>query len=167
MCGYICHKACRNSVRVSCVKNSSPIEKKYSGKESPVINIYFLSNPIFLSKISPDLYEDKINAKIKALQMEIDIEAKMMEGLNKIIKAKDLKKFPAKGCKKMNPTEVDIFAQVEKSEKKMELLSQELANCTAQAQSSKTMRENLLKEIRKTASVTSIDKLQEGSNEAV
>jgi hypothetical protein len=103
-CGYYCHKLCRNSVNVSCVKASANLNIDHGTAE------------VQTEKLK------KIEEKIQAIQKEIDIELKIRDGLDKMVKAKV--HLAGKSSKK-GKDDADVASQLDRSNKKLEVLKHE------------------------------------------
>ncbi|KAJ3090610.1 Rho guanine nucleotide exchange factor (GEF) 17 [Quaeritorhiza haematococci] len=70
----------------------------------------------------------RIMEKMQALQKEVDIEMKIRDGLDKMSKAK----FALLVGRKRNAAENDMLSQIEKSNKKLDVLKHELQKCRLQ-----------------------------------
>ncbi|KAJ3043426.1 hypothetical protein HDV00_005124 [Rhizophlyctis rosea] len=134
-CGLMCHKNCRNSTHVTCVKPSATLDLE-------------LGTAMHSEKMR------RVNEKIAALQREVDIEMKIRDGLDKMHRAKSYlttgvplasSATPTSattggagggattGSKKvMTPAELEINSQVERSNKKLDVLKHELQRCRLQ-----------------------------------
>jgi hypothetical protein len=108
-CGFVSHKNCRYYVSISCVKTSAD-EERNEGESSEKIRL--------------------IQEKIIALQREVDIELKIQEGVEKIVKAKKIGK-----SKQKTAAEKDIILQLEKNNKRLEVLKHEMQKRKVQLQS--------------------------------
>lgn len=124
VCGYVCHKACRKEVHVSCTKvtgGSFDDEDKTDVRQ-------------FTEKI------DTLEKRIKSIQNEVEIEARILDGLLKMgqakasIKEKDNSKLLKKKTIIQGP---DMHDQIEKSSKKLELFRNEKIKCQQQIDSFK------------------------------
>ena len=93
---------------ISCVKTSAD-EERTDGEGSEKIRL--------------------IQEKIVALQREVDIELKIQEGLEKIVKAKKIGRN-----KQKTAMEKDIILQLEKNNKRLELLKHEMQKRKVQLQ---------------------------------
>ncbi|KAJ3273153.1 hypothetical protein HDV01_004793 [Terramyces sp. JEL0728] len=112
-CGFYCHKACRNQVRLTCIKTSNDGDIQSLVQESDRIRL--------------------VQEKLAALQREVDIELKIQEGLSKLTKAKIDRR---KG--KRSAAEKDISAQLDKNNKRLEILKHEMQKRMVQLQKLKT-----------------------------
>jgi hypothetical protein len=72
-CKYTCHKTCRPFINVSCIDQTKQAEQ----------------SPLVLSKLNKANSDSirQVTAKIGALQTEIDIELKLRDGIEKMIRA--------------------------------------------------------------------------------
>ncbi|KAI8898381.1 hypothetical protein BC833DRAFT_620385 [Globomyces pollinis-pini] len=113
-CGFYSHKTCRNSVRISCIKTSIEGEMH--------IGVEHGSEKTRL-----------VEEKLAALQKEVDIEMKIHEGLEKITKAKYEKRVGWQN--KKTAAEKDIAFQLEKNNKRLEVLKHEMQKRMVQLQS--------------------------------
>ncbi|KAJ3252436.1 Rho guanine nucleotide exchange factor 26 [Boothiomyces macroporosus] len=112
-CGFYCHKSCRNQVRLTCIKTSNDGDIQSLVQESDRIRL--------------------VQEKLAALQREVDIELKIQEGLSKLTKAKYDRR---KG--KKSAAEKDIIAQLERNNKRLEILKHEMQKRMVQLQKLKT-----------------------------
>ncbi|KAJ3034682.1 nucleolar protein net1, partial [Rhizophlyctis rosea] len=127
-CGYMCHKNCRNLTHVTCVKPSATLDLELGTENSEKIR--------------------RVGEKIAAVQREVDIEMKIRDGLDKMHRAKSALTSssssgytssasqvpppePKKG-QKQTAAEVEINSQVERSNKKLDVLKHELQRCRLQ-----------------------------------
>ena len=74
-----------------------------------------------------------LSEKISILQKEIDVEFKIQDGLTRIVKAKGLVK-PRKKDQSTDP-DLDVFHQLEKSERRLEAFKHEIQKRRVQLQS--------------------------------
>ncbi|RKO98180.1 hypothetical protein CXG81DRAFT_17066 [Caulochytrium protostelioides] len=110
-CGYVCHKNCRNSIHISCVRSSSTVEVD----------------------IGTELHSEKIarvNERRRAIQAEIDIEEKIRDGFRRLKGAKSTS--PGKSKKHLTQADMEIMTQEDRSSKKIEILKCELRRCQVQ-----------------------------------
>ncbi|KAJ3021216.1 hypothetical protein HKX48_008982 [Thoreauomyces humboldtii] len=107
-CGYMCHKHCRKEIRVLCLQPSTTLEVDDQ------------------TEVLSDKTQ-RITEKMQAIQREVDIEMKIRDGLNNLVRAKS--ELGTKS-KKVVPVEVD--SQMERSGKKLDLLKHELQKCRLQ-----------------------------------
>ncbi|RKO93640.1 hypothetical protein BDK51DRAFT_13630, partial [Blyttiomyces helicus] len=130
-CGYVCHKNCRNSSHVTCVQPSAVLEVNMG---------------------SEGVYEKmrRASERMAAIQREVDIEMKIRDGLDNLHRAKTERTGSAQSTpptlhtrlttalkttktKRTNlAVETDISGQVERSNKKLEVLEKELQRCRLQ-----------------------------------
>ncbi|TPX36236.1 hypothetical protein SmJEL517_g01581 [Synchytrium microbalum] len=110
-CRYVCHKVCRLQMRLSCIKTSIGDDVATEGEEGT-------------EKLR------RVADKIQALQKEIDIEMKIRDGLEKVILARGGLGGPKN--KKATPQEIEMAAQMDKSNKKLDVLKHEIQKCKAQ-----------------------------------
>ncbi|KAI8815050.1 hypothetical protein BJ742DRAFT_733571 [Cladochytrium replicatum] len=131
-CTYICHRNCRNFTRVNCVKVAVTKEADLDTEVAP-IEISFH----------------------QAVKREIEIEMKIRDGLERITRAKAAFAEPkmsltfgagskssspahsrtpsgTKKQPKLSAAEQDILMQIEKSNKKLDVLKNELQRCQVQ-----------------------------------
>ncbi|KAI9004057.1 hypothetical protein BC832DRAFT_69814 [Gaertneriomyces semiglobifer] len=111
-CHYVCHKNCRNSVRISCVMPSTAAAEIEDQCE------------VFSEK------QRRVTERIQALQREIDIEMKIRDGLDNLVRAKQ--ESSSKSSKKQQiPPDMD--SQIERVTKKLERLKHEMQKCRLQS----------------------------------
>ncbi|KAI8852531.1 hypothetical protein BC829DRAFT_384614 [Chytridium lagenaria] len=109
-CGYVCHKNCRNSVHITCVRCSELSESAI---------------PIFEER------SKRLQDKINAIQKDIEIETKIQDGILRINSAKvALSTKAIKRRSELIPTE--LSQQVDISSRKLDALQQELYRCRLQ-----------------------------------
>ncbi|KAI8917968.1 hypothetical protein BC831DRAFT_406839 [Entophlyctis helioformis] len=124
-CGYLCHRNCRNLIRVTCSKPSAAIDLE----------------------VGPEVHSEKlrlVTEKLGALQKEIDIEMKIRDGLEKITKAKHGGGSGGSGggsgmklgkSGKKSQQEMDVTSQLDRNSKRLEMLKHELQKRRLQMQS--------------------------------
>ncbi|KAJ3305041.1 Intersectin-2 [Kappamyces sp. JEL0829] len=108
-CGIKSHKNCRNFMAITCTKTSLEKEKLQETESTDAIRL--------------------VQEKLIALQREVDIELKIQEGLEKLVKAKKISK-----ASKKNVAENDILAQLEKNTKRLDVLKHEMQKRKVQLQ---------------------------------
>lgn len=109
-CGILSHKNCRYYTTIACVKTSFD-EERDDGIEHD-------SEKVRL-----------IQEKLVALQREVDIELKIQEGLEKIVKAKKVER-----SSKKSSVEKDILVQLDKNNKRLDILKHEMQKRKVQLQ---------------------------------
>ncbi|TPX67721.1 hypothetical protein SpCBS45565_g03605 [Spizellomyces sp. 'palustris'] len=110
-CRYMCHKNCRNAIRVSCVKPSNTLEVE---DQSEVLS----------EKMK------RVTEKMQAVQREVDIEMKIRDGLDNLLRAKG--SLGAKQSSSKKPVPMEMDSQMERSNKKLDVLKHELTRCRLQ-----------------------------------
>lgn len=120
-CNYTCHRNCRAQMRVSCAKiTENNGDADGSTEVSKKLNYKHASERIRL-----------IAEKLAALQKEVDIEMKIQQGLEKIIKAKGISNIKKK---KNLPADAEVLTQLEKSTNRLDFLKHEMQKRRIQLQ---------------------------------
>lgn len=108
-CGSQCHKNCRDYLAIFCIKTAVDVDSEALEHSSEKIRL--------------------VQEKLIALQREVDIELKIQEGLDRIVKAKAYG-IPKRA--KKSTLERDILIQLEKNKKRLDVLKHEMQKRTVQ-----------------------------------
>lgn len=111
-CGFLCHRNCRSSTNVSCMKNMlDGVDDK---------------NELNSEKLR------KLEDKIQAIQKEIDIEEKIKLGLDNFVAAKKKLGKKISPTKKTGQNTQEIESQLERSKKNLDILREQQQKCKLQ-----------------------------------
>ncbi|KAI9098738.1 hypothetical protein DFS34DRAFT_618767 [Phlyctochytrium arcticum] len=110
-CGYVCHRTCRNAIRVACIKPSKTVEVEDH------------------TEVISDKMQ-RVTEKMQAVQKEVDIEMKIRDGLDNLLRAKG--ELGSGKASKKPPMLVELDSQMERSNKKLDVLKHELQRCRLQ-----------------------------------